>query len=283
MRIEIEHLSADDYYQRVANDEQNFVSDELILMQNGIKVTLVGEQGKPYRIEEGRILRITSGSAIYQMNMLDYALKPYMVVGIPAGSIITVKNFSEDFNLEAMSFKGLQEEYNSDNVWTMHLDPNDWQRMNAYTGLIWQVVHKREFSMETVRHLQMAMLNDLQHIDATAQKDNQTQRPTQAQHTFSEFVRLVNKYGYREHRIPFYAGKLFVTPNYLSTLVKQQSGETAGEWIHRAIVLEAKVLLRHSDLKNYEIAEKLNFPNASLFNKFFKKQTGQTPLEYKES
>lgn len=182
-----------------------------------------------------------------------------------------------------MSFKGLQEEYNFDNVWTMHLENSDWQRMSAYTSLIWQVVHKRDFSMDTVRHLQMAMLNDLRNIDVTAQKNNQTQRPTRVQHTFSEFVRLVNKYGYREHRIPFYANKLFVTPNHLSTLVKQQSGETAAGWINHAIVLEAKVLLRHSDLKNYEIAERLNFPNASFFNKFFKKQTGQTPLEYKES
>lgn len=53
--------------------------------------------------------------------------------------------------------------------------------------------------------------------------------------------------------------------------------------IAHAIILEAKVLLRHGDLKNYEIAERLNFPNASIFNKSFKKKTGQTPLGYKES
>lgn len=55
------------------------------------------------------------------------------------------------------------------------------------------------------------------------------------------------------------------------------------QWINRAIVLESKVLLRHGDMKNYEIAEKLNFPNASFFNKFFKKQTGMTPMEYRKS
>lgn len=283
MGIEIGHLSADDYTKSVSNDEQNFVTDDLILMRNGIKVTLVGELGKPYRIEEGRILRITSGKATYQINMLDYDLDAFTVIGIPAGSIIMIKEYSDDFNLQAMSIKDLQEEYAFDSVWTMRLGNDDWQRMSAYTSLIWQVVHKRELSMDTVRHLQMAMLNDLRNTDATAQKGNPAPRQSRVQHEFSEFVKLVNKYGYREHRIPFYADKLFVTPNHLSTLVKQQSGETAAGWINRAIILEAKVLLRHSDLKNYEIAERLNFPNASFFNKFFKKQTGQTPLEYKES
>lgn len=283
MGIEIGHLSADDYTKRVANDEQNFVSDDLILMRNGIKVALVGEIGKPYRIEEGRILRITSGTATYQINMVDYYVDAFTIVGVPAESIVMITDYSDDFNLQAMSIKDLQEQYTFDNVWTMHLDNDDWQRMSAYVSLIWQVVHKREFSMDTVRHLQMAMLNDLRNIDVTTQKNSPVPCLTRVQRTFSEFVKLVNKFGCREHRIPFYADKLFVTPNHLSTLVKQQSGETASQWINRAIILEAKVLLRHSDLKNYEIAERLNFPNASFFNKFFRKQTGQTPLEYKES
>lgn len=283
MAVEIGYLSADDYLMRVSNDERNFVSDDLILMRNGIKVTLVGELGKPYRIEEGRILRITSGSATYQINMMDYHLEAFTTIGIPAESIITVKEYSDDFNLQAMSIKDLPEEYAFDGVWTIALGNDDWQRMSLYISLIWQVVHRKGFSMETVNHLQMAMLDDLRGMGAAATDVGKASQQTRAQHVFSEFIALVNKYGAREHRIPFYADKLMITPNHLSTLVKQQSGETAAQWINRAIILEAKVLLRHSDLRNYEIAERLNFPNASFFNKYFRKQTGQTPLEYKNS
>lgn len=283
MAVEIQHLSTDTFVQDLETDDCNFLSDDFVFIGNSDKVKMVSDLNRPYRIDESRLLRVVSGKAAYQINMADYLLDTFTVVVVPENSIILVKGYSDDFAVQGMTLKDLEDEYKVEEVKVSKLDNTAWQRMSEYIDLMWRVVHTDGYSIETVHHLQMAMLGDMRRYYSKPASNVDGERQTRVQHTFSEFVRLVNEYGAREHRIPFYADKLFITPNRLSTLVKEQSGETAMQWINRAIILEAKVLLRHSDLKNYEIAEKLNFPNASLFNSFFRKHTGQTPLEYKES
>lgn len=280
----IKHLLADDYHNYIDNDGQNFVSDEFLLLCNAIKVNEVGEMetGKPYRVAEGRVLLITSGKAVYQMNMTDYTLLPSTAFVVPAGFIVVIKSVSSDFNIQAMSIKDLDETTLFPEVTRITLDYNDFHRIMGFIDLLWEVAHSQSFSLPEIHYLQKAMLEDLRHIHDINGHDP-TSQPSHTQKVFSDFVGLVNKYGAREHHVAFYADKLFITPNRLSNLVKQQSGDTVMQWINRAIILEAKVMLRHSDMKNYEIAEHLNFPNASFFNKFFKKQTGQTPLEYSKS
>ena len=54
------------------------------------------------------------------------------------------------------------------------------------------------------------------------------------------------------------------------------------DWINRSVILEAKVLLKHSNKMIYEIADELDFPSTSFFCKFFKKNTGLTPMEYQK-
>lgn len=78
----------------------------------------------------------------------------------------------------------------------------------------------------------------------------------------------------------FFHDRLHLTPNRLSTLVKDYSGRTVADWVNIAIIHEAKVLLRYSDLSSYEIADRLNFSAASAFSAFFKRQTSLTPGQY---
>lgn len=283
MAVEIQHLSTVAFVQDLETDDRNFLSDDFVFIGNSDKVKMVSDLNRPYRIDESRLLRVVSGKAAYQINMADYLLDTFTVVVVPENSIILVKGYSDDFAVQGMTLRNLEDEYKVEEVKVSKLDNTAWQRMSEYIDLMWRVVHTDGYSIETVHHLQMAMLGDMRRYYSKPASNVDGERQTRVQHTFSEFVRLVNEYGAHEHHIPFYADKLFITPNRLSTLVKEQSGETAMQWINRAIILEAKVLLRHSDLKNYEIAEKLNFPNASLFNSFFRKHTGQTPLEYKEN
>ena len=55
------------------------------------------------------------------------------------------------------------------------------------------------------------------------------------------------------------------------------------DWINQSIILEAKVLLKHSNLLVYQISDELILPNPSFFSKFFKRMTGMTPHEYQFS
>ena len=62
-----------------------------------------------------------------------------------------------------------------------------------------------------------------------------------------------------------------------------QTGYSAVEWIERFVILEAKVLLKSSNLNIQQIADELHFPSQSFFGKYFKKLTGMSPKEYRNS
>lgn len=81
----------------------------------------------------------------------------------------------------------------------------------------------------------------------------------------------------RIHTVAEFAARLFVTPKYLSTSVKQITGKTALQWIHESVSKEAERLLCNSGLSVKEISECLKFPNASFFGKFVKAHLGDTP------
>ena len=87
---------------------------------------------------------------------------------------------------------------------------------------------------------------------------------------------------YREHRtVQYYADALFVSPKHLTETVKEVTGKTAGDWIDDAVTLEAKVLLRNHEISIAQVASQVNFPEQSSFGKYFKKQTGVSPSEYR--
>ena len=98
-----------------------------------------------------------------------------------------------------------------------------------------------------------------------------------------QFMMLAQRH-FRQHRfLDFYARKLEVSPKHLSRTVKAQTGYTAVEWIEKFVILEAKVLLKSSNLNIQQISDELNFASQSFFGKYFKKLTGMSPKEFRNS
>ena len=116
-----------------------------------------------------------------------------------------------------------------------------------------------------------------------ALKQDQPAQTGRTRLIFDNFMKLVEEYHTMHRNVGFYAEKLNLTPKYLSKLVKMSSGRSAPEWIDAYVILEAKNLLKHSNIAIKEIVYKLNFPNQSVFYKFFKMRTGMTPSEYRNS
>lgn len=100
---------------------------------------------------------------------------------------------------------------------------------------------------------------------------------------FEQFINLVARYHDQHRNVGFYADKLCLTPKYLSKLIKNATGRSAPDWIDSYVILEAKNMLKYSNCTIKEIVYKLNFPNQSVFYKFFKARTGMTPSEYRNS
>lgn len=80
----------------------------------------------------------------------------------------------------------------------------------------------------------------------------------------------------------FYAKKLQVTPKYLTTAVKNVSGQSAREWIVYYTILDIKSLLRQTNMDIKSIIARVNFPDQSSLSRYFRKYTGMTPSQYRK-
>jgi AraC family transcriptional activator of pobA len=105
---------------------------------------------------------------------------------------------------------------------------------------------------------------------------------TPQQILLQKFVQLVNNFYIEKRTIEDYASLLNVTPNHLSQSIKSASGKNALSYINDRLLSEAKSLIQYTDFDIAEIAYQLNFSDPANFGKFFKKHTGQTPLEYRK-
>ena len=91
------------------------------------------------------------------------------------------------------------------------------------------------------------------------------------------FFRLL-AINYKKNRsVKFYASQLHLTPKYLAKVIKKATGKLILDWIHEAVLIDAKMLLHSTDLTVEQIADRLNFSSPSAFVQFVKKHTGKTP------
>ena len=98
-----------------------------------------------------------------------------------------------------------------------------------------------------------------------------------------QFMRLLHLHYTRERSVSFYASKLFISPKYLSLLVKEATGKSATAWIDEFVIMEAKNMLRYSGRNVQQVAYALNFQNQSSFGKYFRHRTGMSPSDYQKT
>ena len=109
------------------------------------------------------------------------------------------------------------------------------------------------------------------------------EKPSRANIIFKKFLSLLVEHYTRERSVAFYANELCITPKYLGTICREVSSKMATDIIASAVILDAKAKLHNSDLTVQEISNSLNFPNASFFGRYFKRHTGLSPVQYRES
>lgn len=95
------------------------------------------------------------------------------------------------------------------------------------------------------------------------------------------FFQLVEENYQLNLTVAEYADKMALTPNHLTQTVNQLTGKTSSQIIKSKQILEIKRLLVHTNLSVTEIANSLNFPDQSYFAKFFKRESGISPLQYR--
>ncbi|MDR1182796.1 MAG: AraC family transcriptional regulator [Bacteroidales bacterium] len=100
--------------------------------------------------------------------------------------------------------------------------------------------------------------------------------------TATRFIQLLQNNFRKEHEVAYYASELCVSSVFLTRAMKKVTRKTAGRWIDEVLVAESKILLRKPGSSIKEIADELKFSDQASFSKFFKKNTGEAPIEYKK-
>ena len=106
---------------------------------------------------------------------------------------------------------------------------------------------------------------------------------TRKEELFIDFQHLLKDNCMKQHDVKFYADKLCITTQYLTSILKEQSGKSASRWIQEALIIEAKGLLKSPRINIQRVADELNFPDQSTFGKFFKKHVGISPFAFRKS
>ncbi|MFJ5118980.1 helix-turn-helix domain-containing protein [Kitasatospora sp. NPDC088548] len=97
----------------------------------------------------------------------------------------------------------------------------------------------------------------------------------------SAFTRLIGLPGGEQRSVASCAQELGVSPGHLQTLVKQVTGRTPGRLIRQQQTLEVKRLLACTDLTIRQVAREAGFGDPAYFCRFFRRETGMTPGEFR--
>lgn len=117
----------------------------------------------------------------------------------------------------------------------------------------------------------------------SSRPDSQNRIKSWKEEICREFIQLVIENYTTERRAQFYAAKLGISLQHLSTTIKQVTGKNVLDLIAHVVIIDIKAKLKSTDMTIQEIAYSLNFPSASFFGKYFKRHLGMSPLEYRNS
>ncbi|MCD8071747.1 MAG: AraC family transcriptional regulator, partial [Alistipes sp.] len=97
----------------------------------------------------------------------------------------------------------------------------------------------------------------------------------------NDFVEYIFENPACDHTVGFHAARLNVSPPHLTRTVKNLTGKTPQAWINEAVILEAKVLLEHTDLPVGEVAGRVGHGEPEYFTRRFRKSVGMAPMGYR--
>lgn len=259
---------------------------------------------KPIRVSGITFCLLLGGTMDIEINSERHRLTPRSVLTVHDGSMIRISSdnwssidaymvvmstqFLHDINLDLNAFDFSLIERKPLPVIDNLTDDNirlltgymDLLYLNALTNEDNVCIKNASRSLiQSLIYQMMQIKHDRSRLTEEATDGMQNRRYAYVQ----DFMRLVQIHHFKERSLNFYADKLFISPKYLSRIIKESTGYSAADWIDQFVILEAKNMLRFSNKNIQQIAYALNFSTQSSFGKFFKHITGMSPSDYQKT
>ncbi len=289
----------------------SFTLNELITMAGGEKRPgIMGECIAANSASEMEIFRFpsrlnaliigvgTGGETSLTSNLQEFRLKkdslfifsPKHILQVQSNNrfkahlIVIAPDFLKRINIDTKRMMPLFLQFGS--LPCMELTHAESQSLRSFISMVEQELKGSEtdFSSEIIGGLIAATIykvGDILTHYLTEHPEVDSPIHNRAEEYFRQFTELLGEHYKHERSVGFYARQLCITPKYLTTLIKRISGKSVSEWIDNYVILEAKTLLKYSNMSVQEIAYYLNFPNQSFFGSYFKRNAGMSPSQYK--
>ena len=268
-------------------------SDELVVMENFGSLP----KGGLSLDRHGLIVICTEGIAQFDYDGQQIRLHKDDLFLYMAHSVVTNFMSSSDFNCRQIWFSRGElwniskygEVSLSDLPYLkrhpiMHLTEDDVKLLDNYFQLL--CLRMRDPSpvlySNIVRSLVSTMMLEILSMMRRQEPENTVTTGVHRQRLANEFMRLVEQSDGRIRKVDDFANQLNITPKYLSTLLKETMNRRPSEMIHFYTLKAIEHRLRYTDMTMQEIANDLNFANASFFGKYFKEHAGMTPLDFRK-
>ncbi|RED96682.1 helix-turn-helix transcriptional regulator [Marinoscillum furvescens] len=248
----------------------------------------------PHRHDFFEVLFLTHGSGIHVIDSNEYEIKPPCVFFLSPGQThkLELSNdiagyiflFTAEFYLLDRSNKNKLLEYpfffnlNQENPPLALTDTSDVAFLTALFRKGAALMQEPEIG-EFANSLLDLILNTCERLYP---HDIRAIEKGKGHMMVKRLRKLIEEKYHQNLSIKEYAELLHVSENHLTHIVRDLTGKTSKQLIIDKQILEIKRLLKHSDLTATEISQHLNFSDTSYFSKFFKKQTGLTPNEYRD-
>lgn len=265
------------------------IDDDIILLERPIMESMFDY---PFKVDMITAFIGLLGRIEGSINLKHYvSVAPCLTIILP-GQILQHGYMSDDFTglFISMSKKFINSlNLGSSTVLFMSISENpvvslsekDLQSTVTFYNMLKDTIERTDnpYRMETVKFLTMAFFFGTSY--QFHKKNNDDRSKSKHEIMVDKFLGLVRQHYKHERSIGFYGDILCLTPKYLSTLIKANTGTTANDWIDRYIILEAEALLKSTNMTIQQISDDLNFPSQSFFGKYFKRHTGMSPREYR--
>ena len=275
--------------------EQQMANNEDICCSCGIIDSFPKAFFDNYQIADVGIIVCTSGKFTIRCEDVEYVVNKGETAFLSHDVHFSVTKHSTDCSVVIILYRadsirdilgitivGMKfiEMLNPRDCWVMHTGHED--ELTKYSELLaLNNSDNNVFATNERRLLLLSLTYRLCNIFHEISKDNDNASSRKLE-IYMQLIQLIDQYYTSERGVRFYADRLCLSPKYLTSLVKSVSDNSVQELVFKAITKKAISLITTTDKSIKEIADYLNFPNASAFGTFFKKQVGMSPINYRQ-
>jgi AraC-like DNA-binding protein len=239
----------------------------------------------PHRHTFHEIVHITAGTGTHVVDRARWALRPPHLCVIGPGQVHhwedvrgldgVVVLFTDDFLLD----------HPADRDVLRRLSERPWLTLDAAThAMTARVIAELHHEYRTAAAGAESILRALLHVlvvRAARLPGTPAEPPARVGAVATEFARLTSRADVPQWSVHAYAERIGVTPGHLTEAVRTATGRTPSQLIREARTVAAKRLLVRTSLTVRQIASRAGFTDPAYFCRFFRRETGMTPGDFR--